>query len=104
MKRKRGGTTSSSSSVSSKAEIALTHLDTLRQNCRQYEFFSHPNLQKAIRTLRQLCNDDHKKKFMDLFALAETESEDDDDNEEEDMKSKKSNNSKLKSSRSGTTS
>ena len=84
LKRKRGGVGSSSSStnsgsVSSKAETALMHLDRLRQNCRQYEFFNHPNLQKSIRTFRQLCNDEHKKKFMDLFALAESESEDEED-------------------------
>ena len=89
LKRKRGLGSSSSStnsggggSVSSKAETALTHLDTLRQNCRQYEFFNHPNLQKSIRTFRQLCNDEHKKKFMDLFALAETESDDEDQDDD----------------------
>merc|ERR1719510_639097 len=61
--------------MSKKAEVALTHLDALRQHCRLYEFFSHHNIQKALRSIRQTCSDEQKKKFMDLFALAETESD-----------------------------
>ena len=101
-KRKRGGggadkssTYTAQSSLSRKAETTLTHLDNLRQNCRQYEFFSHPHLQKALRAARQLCSDEQKKKFMDLFALAETES-DEDDNDEDNLtqfNSKRKNNS-----------
>lgn len=82
LKRKRGGS-SSSSVMSRKAEMTLTHLDHLRQNSHQYEFFSHPSLQKALKTCRQLCSDDQKKKFMDLFALGETDS-DNGDNVEHD--------------------
>jgi integrator complex subunit 3 len=82
LKRKRGGATSSSS-LPRKAEMALMHLDVLRQNCKQTDFFSHPNLQKALRLSRQLCTDAQKKKFMDLFALAETESDGDEDDDEE---------------------
>merc|ERR1711874_792829 len=90
MGRKRGGDKSSrdgysnQSSLSRKAEITLTHLDMLRQNCRQYEFFSHPHLQKALRAARGLCSDEQKKKFMDLFALAETESDVDDNDNDDD--------------------
>ena len=98
LKRKRGGGDKSSnrdggsystqSSLSRKAEVTLTHLDMLRQanssSGRQYEFFSHPNLQKALRAARQLCSDEQKKKFMDLFALAETDSDlDDNDNDDD---------------------
>ena len=87
LKRKRGGQGSSShSSISRKAEMALTHLDELRrcQNLRQYEFFNHPQLQKAVKQIRQSCSDEQKKKFMDLFALADTESDADDNNENAD--------------------
>ena len=76
-----GYSSSSNGGISRKAETALTHLDILRQNCRQYEFFSHSNLQTALRTCRQLCSDDQKKKFMDLFALAETDSDDEDEDD-----------------------
>ena len=101
LKRKRGGTSSSSSSsLSSKAEMALTHLDILRQNCRQYEFFSHPSLQKSVRTLRQLCNDEHKKKFMDLFALAETESDGEEEDEDVSFPHQKTSSSKSSKSSS----
>jgi integrator complex subunit 3 len=101
VKRKRGSANSHSNSMSRKAEITLTHLDNLRQNCRQYEFFSHPNLQKALRTSRQLCSDDQKKKFMDLFALAETDSDGDDDDDEVTINSKsRKNNAKSKAPRS----
>ena len=101
LKRKRGGTSSSSSSsLSSKAEMALTHLDILRQNCQQYEFFSHPSLQKSVRTLRQLCNDEHKKKFMDLFALAETESDGEEEDEDVSFPHQKTSSSKSSKSSS----
>lgn len=100
LKRKRGTRENTSSSLSKKAEMTLTHLDNLRQNSVQYEFFSHPSLQKALKSSRQACSDDQKKKFMDLFALAETESaEEDDDDDEVTLnprvrKSKKANNSR----------
>ena len=103
LKRKRGGDKgySNSSSLSRKAEITLTHLDMLRQNCRQYEFFSHPHLQKALRAARGLCSDEQKKKFMDLFALAETESDDDDNDNDDDITTTKFNSKRKNTSGSG---
>ena len=107
LKRKRGsgaGSSSSSShsssnviSVSRKAEMALTHLDELRklQNSRQYEFFNHPHLQKAVKHVRQSCSDEQKKKFMDLFAIAETES---DNNAGEEQENNENDNSRTSQS------
>ena len=96
LKRKRGSSHASSShsanSVSRKAELALMHLDELRQGQNsqssrlrsQYEFFNHPNIQKAVKNIRQACSDEQKKKFMDLFALADTESDGDGENDNDD--------------------
>ena len=96
-----GGSYSTQSSLSRKAEVTLTHLDMLRQSTsgtsgRQYEFFSHPNLQKTLRAARHLCSDEQKKKFMDLFALAETESDLDDNDNEDDTTTTTQFNSKRK--------
>ena len=111
LKRKRGGAGSSSSShsISRKAEMALTHLDELRklQNSRQYDFFNHPHLQKAVKHVRQSCSDEQKKKFMDLFAIAETDSDNaagednnENDNEEVTLKSSSSRTQSSKTNRS----
>ena len=117
LKRKRGGQSSSShstNSISRKAELALMHLDELRQGQNslqssrlrsQYEFFNHPNIQKAVKNIRQACSDEQKKKFMDLFALADTESDGDGENDDDDevqlnLKASSSHRSSKASSRS----
>ena len=54
------------------AEMTLGHLDLLRQNCRNYDLFNLRSIQQALQTVRSLCTDHQKKKFSDLFALADS--------------------------------
>ena len=54
------------------AEMTLGHLDLLRQNCRNYDLFNQLSIQSALQTVRSLCTDAQKKKFSDLFALADS--------------------------------
>ena len=75
-KRKRTAGTNSKNGLGALAEMTLTHLDNLRQTCRQYDLFNTRAIQQALNTVRSLCTDTQKKKFMDLFALADSESED----------------------------
>ena len=56
--------------------MTLGHLDQLRQTCRQYDLFNLRSIQQALQTVRGCCTDNQKKKFSDLFALADSESED----------------------------
>ena len=75
-KRKRTQGPSTKNSLGTLAEMTLNHLDNLRQTCRQYDLFNLHTIQQALNTVRSLCTDGQKKKFMDLFALADSESED----------------------------
>jgi integrator complex subunit 3 len=75
-KRKRTQGPSTKNSLGTLAEMTLNHLDNLRQTCRQYDLFNLHSIQQALNTVRSLCTDGQKKKFMDLFALADSESED----------------------------
>ena len=76
-KRKRSHTNKgSSSSLGALAEMTLGHLDNLRQTCKQYDLFNLRSIQQALQTVRSFCTDSQKKKFSDLFALADSESED----------------------------
>ncbi len=73
-KRKRGG---GGGSVSHSAEQTLRHLDQLRQGCgkRGQEFLALRSLQQALQQARHACTEVQKRRFMDLFALAESDSE-----------------------------
>merc|ERR1712107_110669 len=75
-KRKRTAGPNSNNGLGALAELTLTHLDNLRQTCRQYDLFNTRAIQQALNTVLSLCTDTQKKKFMDLFALADSESED----------------------------
>jgi len=78
-KRKRTlNTNKTQNSLGALAEMTLGHLDYLRQTTNNYEIFtSMRSMQQALQTVRNLCTDYQKKKFSDLFALAESESEED---------------------------
>jgi len=86
-KRKRGSQNSKNGALSNSAELALSHLNQLRQNCTQYEFFEQRGIQSALQQVKHSCTESQKKIFMDLFALADSESED-----EAPVKSNKPNN------------
>merc|ERR1712203_108303 len=86
-KRKRGSQNLKNGILSHSAELTLAHLDQLRQTCTQYDFFDQSGIQSALQQVRHSCTESQKKKFMDLFALADSDSEDD---------------TPVKSSRSGT--
>merc|ERR1712126_574431 len=75
-KRKRGSQNSKNGAHSNSAELALSHLNQLRQNCTQYEFFEQRGIQSALQQVKHSCTESQKKIFMDLFALADSESED----------------------------
>ena len=75
-KRKRTQGPQTKNSLGALAEMTLAHLDNLRQTCRQYDLFTLRTIQQALQTVRSICTDHQKKKFMDLFALADSESED----------------------------
>ena len=79
-KRKRGGgganrATSGASAGPPTAEQVLGHLDQLRQCCRQNNFhlYSLDSMQRALQQAQSLCTDVQRKKFSDLFALAEVD-------------------------------
>lgn len=79
-KRKRGGgganrATSGASAGPPTAEQVLGHLDQLRQCCRQnsFHFYSLDSMQRALQQAQSLCTDVQRKKFSDLFALAEVD-------------------------------
>lgn len=57
------------------AEQVLGHLDQLRQCCRQNNFhlYSLDSMQRALQQAQNLCTDVQRKKFSDLFALAEVD-------------------------------
>merc|ERR1719509_660670 len=74
-KRKRTQSATTKNSLGALAEMALAHLDNLRQTCRQYDLFNLRAIQQALNTVRNICTDGQKKKFMDLFALADSESD-----------------------------
>jgi len=79
-KRKRTtNTNKSSNSLGRLAEMTLGHLDLLRQTCKNYDLFNLRSIQHALQTVRSLCTDFQKKKFCDLFALADSESDEAED-------------------------
>lgn len=78
-KRKRTHANKSGSSLGPLAEMTLNHLDNLRQTVKQYDLFNTRSIQQALQTVRSFCTDSQKKKFSDLFALAETESDEESD-------------------------
>jgi len=76
-KRKRNATVAKGpNSLGPLAEMTLGHLDQLRQTCKQYDLFNLRSIQHSLQTVRGCCTDNQKKKFSDLFALADSESED----------------------------
>ena len=95
-KRKRGSQNTKNGILSNSAELALSHLNQLRQNCTQNEFFEQRGIQSALQQVRHSCTESQKKKFMDLFALADSESED-----ELPVKSSKANNVSAKTGDKG---
>ncbi|XP_066993064.2 integrator complex subunit 3 isoform X2 [Anabrus simplex] len=79
-KRKRGGGGGNRASASTgtgppSAEQVLGHLDQLRQCCRQNNFhlYSLDTMQRALQQAQSVCTDAQRKRFSDLFALAEVE-------------------------------
>ncbi|XP_069697263.1 integrator complex subunit 3 isoform X2 [Periplaneta americana] len=79
-KRKRGGgganrASSGAGAGPPSAEQVLGHLDQLRQCCRQndFHFYSLDSMQRALQQAQSLCTDVQRKKFSDLFALAEVD-------------------------------
>merc|ERR1719336_3265843 len=66
-------------SLGALAEMTLGHLDNLRQTCKQYDLFNLRAIQQALQTVRSVCTDSQKKKFSDLFALADSESDEESD-------------------------
>merc|ERR1712061_65205 len=78
-KRKRTHTNKSGTSLGALAEMTLCHLDNLRQRVKQYEFFNLRSIQQALQTVFNYCTDSQKKKFSDLFALADSESDEESD-------------------------
>jgi len=49
----------------------LSHLDQLRQHCKQTSFFNHKTLQNALHQVQSSCSEAQKTKYSDLFSLAE---------------------------------
>ena len=78
-KRKRTHTNKSGTSLGALAEMTLNHLDNLRQTCKQYDLFNLRSIQQALQTVRSFCTESQKKKFSDLFALADSESDEESD-------------------------
>ena len=78
-KRKRTHTNKSGTSLGALAEMTLCHLDNLRQRVKQYEFFNLRSIQQALQTVFSHCTDGQKKKFSDLFALADSETDEESD-------------------------
>lgn len=79
-KRKRGGGGANRAGLGAgagppSAEQVLGHLDQLRQCCRQNNFhlYSLDSMQRALQQAQSLCTDVQRKKFSDLFALAEVD-------------------------------
>ena len=72
------------------AELCLRHLDVLRTTCKTAaDFFSQQNMSTALSSVKHSCSESQKRRFMDLFAMA-----DDSDSEEEEVVSKSSSKSK----------
>ncbi|CAB4057179.1 INTS3 [Lepeophtheirus salmonis] len=84
-KKKRSSKSSSSSSsnssssasngtmsLSPSAELTLSHIDALRKCSRHYDFFSSKSLQNALQQARIYCTESQKRRFQDLFTLAES--------------------------------
>lgn len=91
-KRKRTqNTNKGGTSLGALAEMTLGHLDNLRQTCKQYDLFNLRAIQQALQTVRSFCTDSQKKKFSDLFALADSESEDESNNHKPNKQSSKNN-------------
>lgn len=79
-KRKRGGGGANRAGLGAgagppSAEQVLGHLDQLRQCCRQNNFhlYNLDSMQRALQQAQSLCTDIQRKKFSDLFALAEVD-------------------------------
>jgi hypothetical protein len=88
-KRKRTTNTNKSpNSLGRLAEMTLGHLDLLRQNCKNYDIFNLRSIQHALQNVRSLCTDFQKKKFCDLFALADSESDEEEDSNSRQKSSK----------------
>ena len=71
----KNSSNSPGSQLSPSAELCLVHLDQLRQRCKQYEFFSQRSITSSFQQVRAACTESQKKKFMDLFVLADSDSE-----------------------------
>ncbi|XP_047121442.1 integrator complex subunit 3 isoform X1 [Schistocerca piceifrons] len=80
-KRKRGGGNQqpggkpSPSSGTPPVEQVLGHLDHLRQSCKQNgcRLYGSEVVQRALLQAQSQCSDPQRKRFSDLFALAEVE-------------------------------
>ncbi|XP_023931443.1 integrator complex subunit 3 [Lingula anatina] len=73
--RKRQRSTSTSISANKKEnptiEQTLSHLDHMRQVCRNISFITHESMQQALQYVQCNCTDSIKMKYGDLLALAE---------------------------------
>lgn len=79
-KRKRGGGSAGGAGRGAaagppSAEQVLSHLDHLRQSCRQNgcHLYNSDVVQRALLQAQAQCSDAQRKRFSDLFALAEVE-------------------------------
>ncbi|KAG8226988.1 hypothetical protein J437_LFUL000293 [Ladona fulva] len=70
---KGGGSASANAATGPPPEQVLAHLDQLRQCCRYSHFFSLDSIQRALNRAQSSCTETQKKRFSDLFALAEVE-------------------------------
>lgn len=53
------------------ADQILSHLDHMRQICRNISLLNHESIQTALQQVQQNASDSQKTKFSDLLALAE---------------------------------
>ncbi|GAB6031207.1 Integrator complex subunit 3 [Chamberlinius hualienensis] len=68
-KRKRQPANKASQTPS--VDQMLSHLDQLRQHCKQPSFFNQEILQQALQSVQSMSSETQKTKFSDLFSLAE---------------------------------
>lgn len=69
-KRQRVGNASSKKDGISIEQI-LSHLDHMRQVCKNISFLNNENIQHALQQVHQMSNETLKTKFSDLLALAD---------------------------------
>ncbi|XP_069137872.1 integrator complex subunit 3-like [Argopecten irradians] len=70
-KRQRTGSTASSKKENASVEQVLSHLDHMRQVCRNISFLNNENIQQALQQIQQSASESLKTRYGDLLALAE---------------------------------